>query len=139
MKPLTSSQQKTLAYIRTNGRIMLGVTGHTGYNTKSAEVLIRLGILVEVWEAHDITHKDGHVESTTNRYAAERSRTTKLWKVAEFDRFGEERRAIVVEAENTKAAIAAATKIGRFDPDHCGATVLRKPRPLGPTKVVRTC
>ncbi len=66
---LTPSQQRTLDYVREHGRVMLGACSSGGYNVRSAEALIHLGVLVEVREAREITCDDGHVETVTTRWA----------------------------------------------------------------------
>ncbi len=70
---LTAAQAKTVEYIRAHGPQMLGCTsGGKGYNGKSAEALIRKGVLVKIQgRERTITHKyDDETETFRFDYAA---------------------------------------------------------------------
>jgi hypothetical protein len=69
MTKLTPSQQKTLDYIKKNGRIMLGCLSSGGYSVTSAEAMIRKGVLIEVLEPRTTTFDDGHTESWNAHFA----------------------------------------------------------------------
>ena len=69
-KKITASQEKTLAYIRKNGRVMVGVlsSGH-GYNSSSVDALIKKGILVETRKHYDIITYDGRTVPSYTTFA----------------------------------------------------------------------